>query len=192
MLQGSAGHPFLDAAEACFLRFGVARTTIEDIAAEAGVSRVTVYRHLGTRDDIVTAVLVRTADRMLERLRPRLLASPDLGTAIVELVLGSMRAARADDLALLYGSDEGRRLGQPTPGLAPVLFGRYGDVVAELDAAFPGQLAPDVSAAEAGEWVLRIAISFLTIETDRPPSETRLMLERLALPALVQPAALPA
>ena len=37
---------FLDAAETCFERYGVAKTTMEDIAKMAGVSRPTVYRTL--------------------------------------------------------------------------------------------------------------------------------------------------
>src|SRR3546814_9749490 len=42
----------IDAAETCFTRFGVAKTTLEDIATEAGVSRATVYRYFeGGRDE---------------------------------------------------------------------------------------------------------------------------------------------
>src|SRR3546814_18879186 len=40
--------PYLDAAARCFTRFGITRTRVPDVAAEVGVSRVTVYRPVGT------------------------------------------------------------------------------------------------------------------------------------------------
>ena len=53
----------LDAAEVCYERRGVSRTTVDDIAKEASVHRTTVYRYFGTRDDVLAFVLLReTAD----------------------------------------------------------------------------------------------------------------------------------
>lgn len=49
----------LDAAEACFAQFGVAKTTVEDVAAKAKVSRATVYRYFDGRDDVLLGVLLR-------------------------------------------------------------------------------------------------------------------------------------
>lgn len=183
--QATAVNDLLDAAERCFRRAGVRGTTIEEVATEAGVSRITVYRRVGTRDDLVRLVLLRSVDRMLDGLRPRLRATGDLGEALVQLVLRSLRAARGEDLQLLYASDEGSVAGRPLPGLSAALFGRYGTVVGELADTLPGRLAPGMTAAEAGEWVLRIVISLLTIESDLPPRELLASVRRLVLPALV-------
>lgn len=49
----------LDAAEVCYERRGVSRTTVDDIAKEALVHRTTVYRYFGTRDDVLAFVLLR-------------------------------------------------------------------------------------------------------------------------------------
>ncbi len=49
----------LDAALARFEEVGIKKTTIEDIARQAGVDRVTVYRRIGSRDDVVQAVANR-------------------------------------------------------------------------------------------------------------------------------------
>ncbi|MEQ3549905.1 TetR/AcrR family transcriptional regulator [Pseudonocardia nematodicida] len=57
------------AAESCYLRLGVAKTTMDDIAREAGVSRPTVYRHYANRDDLVLGVLLSRARGVLERAR---------------------------------------------------------------------------------------------------------------------------
>ncbi|WP_040697921.1 helix-turn-helix domain-containing protein, partial [Nocardia vinacea] len=49
----------LDAALVQFSKVGVKKTTIEDVARQAGVDRVTVYRRVGSRDDLVQAVISR-------------------------------------------------------------------------------------------------------------------------------------
>ena len=44
----------LDAAEICLERYGLQKTTIEDVAKASGVSRATVYRYVdGGKDEIV-------------------------------------------------------------------------------------------------------------------------------------------
>lgn len=57
------------AAESCYLRLGVGKTTMDDIAREAGVSRPTVYRHYANRDDLVLGVLLSRARELIERTR---------------------------------------------------------------------------------------------------------------------------
>ena len=46
----------VDAAEACIDRFGVGKTTLDDVATEARVSRATVYRYFQNRDELVLEV----------------------------------------------------------------------------------------------------------------------------------------
>ncbi|WP_328602854.1 TetR/AcrR family transcriptional regulator [Nocardia terrae] len=58
----------LDAALAQFQKLGVKKTTIEDVAKQAGVDRVTVYRRLGSRDDLVQAVVSREVGNLLAEL----------------------------------------------------------------------------------------------------------------------------
>lgn len=58
----------LDAALAQFEDIGVRRSTIEDIARRAGIDRVTVYRRIGSKDDLIQAVLAREAGRLTERI----------------------------------------------------------------------------------------------------------------------------
>jgi AcrR family transcriptional regulator len=58
----------LDAALVQFEQVGVKKTTIEDIARQAGVDRVTVYRRIGSRDDVVQAVVRREVTALLTEL----------------------------------------------------------------------------------------------------------------------------
>ncbi|HET8992302.1 MAG TPA: helix-turn-helix domain-containing protein [Rhodococcus sp. (in: high G+C Gram-positive bacteria)] len=58
----------LDAAEAQFSEVGVRLTTVNDIARRAGVGRVTVYRRIGSRDEIAQAVTARSAARLIDEV----------------------------------------------------------------------------------------------------------------------------
>ena len=71
----------LDAAERLLARFGYKKTTMEDIAREAGLGKRTLYldsllpysltaRELGKREDVKQKAL-RIADLLLAGLRPR-------------------------------------------------------------------------------------------------------------------------
>jgi len=51
------GDPILDAAALCVHRKGFDNTSLEEVAAEAGVSRTTIYRRYGNRDSLFTALL---------------------------------------------------------------------------------------------------------------------------------------
>jgi AcrR family transcriptional regulator len=58
----------LDAARAQFEDLGMRRSTIEDIARRAGIDRVTVYRRVGSKDDVIQAVLTREARGLIEHV----------------------------------------------------------------------------------------------------------------------------
>ena len=59
----------LQATYACVGRWGLAKTTVEDAAREAGVSRATVYRYFpGGRDELIGAVVGWEFARFFRRL----------------------------------------------------------------------------------------------------------------------------
>ncbi|MBB2769191.1 MULTISPECIES: TetR/AcrR family transcriptional regulator [Mycolicibacterium] len=47
-----------------FTRFGIARTNADDIAKAARVNRTTLYRRIGTKDDLVIAAMAYEVNRM--------------------------------------------------------------------------------------------------------------------------------
>lgn len=177
----------LDAAEDCFVTVGVRRTTMEDIATASGVSRITVYRRVGNRDEIVLAVLVRITERYLARLRPRLLAQSSLADALVLLVRSTVRAARRDDLSLLFASEERGATGAPIPGAMAPLSALFGETISLVAETLPGRLAPDVEPIDAGEWVLRVIVSLATTESARPrsPTDSDSWVRRVVVPGLL-------
>jgi AcrR family transcriptional regulator len=60
----------LDAAERFFLRQGIAETTMAHIAAEAGITKVTLYRYFPNRDVIATRVWERMLQRIMASFGP--------------------------------------------------------------------------------------------------------------------------
>jgi AcrR family transcriptional regulator len=80
----------LAAATSAFARTGYAATSLEDIAAEAGVTRVILYRHFESKADLYRAVL----DRAKQRLDAAT-GAPEFTDASVDALL----AAAADDPA---------------------------------------------------------------------------------------------
>ena len=60
-------HALLDAATALFLRQGVARTTLNDIAGEAGMTRGAIYWHFDNKDAVIKALWERNSHELHEQ-----------------------------------------------------------------------------------------------------------------------------
>ncbi|WP_440102569.1 TetR/AcrR family transcriptional regulator [Streptosporangium sp. H16] len=56
----------LTAAARAFARTGFTATSLDDVAAEAGISRVILYRHFESKTDMYRAVLERTCTRLTQ------------------------------------------------------------------------------------------------------------------------------
>jgi len=56
----------LTAAAAAFARGGYASTSMEDVAVEAGITRLIVYRHFDSKEALYTAVLNAVTERLAE------------------------------------------------------------------------------------------------------------------------------
>jgi AcrR family transcriptional regulator len=85
----------LDGALDVVLRFGLGRFTMDDVARAAGVTRQTVYRHFGSRDALVQAVIHREQDRLLAGLAAEFATADTLEAAFASgarLVLCLLRS----------------------------------------------------------------------------------------------------
>ena len=69
-------HRILDAAAALILRWGYNKTTIDDIARQAGVAKGTIYLHWKTREDLFAALLKREKAELADDLKQRIAADP--------------------------------------------------------------------------------------------------------------------
>jgi len=97
----------LDAAAVLIARWGYKKTTIDDIARQAGVAKGTIYLHWKTRDDLFWSLLRREDIRLAEDIRQRL-ATDSEGITLHGLIKHSTLSTLKSPLAkamLLMDSD---------------------------------------------------------------------------------------
>jgi AcrR family transcriptional regulator len=66
------GRQIVQAALACYARFGVRKSTLEDIAKEAGISRATIYRYFPNKDTLLRVVISQEVARILSSIQQEL------------------------------------------------------------------------------------------------------------------------
>src|SRR5689334_2299686 len=69
-------HRILDAATVLILRWGYNKTTIDDIARQAGVGKGTVYLHWNTREELFAALMKRERVELNREFHQRIIADP--------------------------------------------------------------------------------------------------------------------
>ncbi len=73
----------LAAAYECVARFGIAKTTVEDVVKVSGVSRATVYRVFpGGKDELLRGAVSWEMDRFFLRLAEEVVAAPDFASMV--------------------------------------------------------------------------------------------------------------
>jgi TetR/AcrR family transcriptional regulator len=58
----------LDAAQKRFAHFGIAKSNMEEIAADIGLSKASLYYYFATKEEIFQAVIVREQDEFVHRM----------------------------------------------------------------------------------------------------------------------------
>jgi AcrR family transcriptional regulator len=86
----------MDAAEGCFDKYGIGKTTMDDIAKMAGVSRPTVYRHFNDRDTLILAVVMRRSRQLIERAQKYIRKYASFEEQLVEGLLFMVDKGRKD------------------------------------------------------------------------------------------------
>ena len=79
----------LDAAARCFYRDGIWATGVDALAAEAGVSKRTLYNHFGSKDSVIAAYLRQREGYWQAKLDS---LWEEMGDDPIELVVANVRA----------------------------------------------------------------------------------------------------
>jgi len=90
----------LAAAAAAFARTGFVGTSMDDVATEAGITRLIVYRHFDSKEDLYRAVLTKVTDLLGERWQQGM-ASPDRHGMVFRMLL-SVAREQPDGFRLLF------------------------------------------------------------------------------------------
>lgn len=173
----------LDAAFEAIRSFGLARTTVEDVAQRAGLSRQTVYRYFPSKDHLVVALVFREEERFLDGVREAFAAEPDLTAAIERAVRFVLAQAREHPLLdRLLHTDEPVVLPYLTTRGLPVIT-RARDVMVELVAARVDPV--DLEALEGClDAAVRATLSYILTPSELPPAAVARTLARTVVRAL--------
>jgi AcrR family transcriptional regulator len=80
----------LDAAYTCLTKYGVRRTTMDDIAGEAGISRSAVYLQVRNKDDAFRRLAERLHQQALDRARRAAAADAPPAARIREILVAKL------------------------------------------------------------------------------------------------------
>jgi AcrR family transcriptional regulator len=173
--------PYLDAASRCFARHGLFRTSVQDIAQELGVNRTTVYRQVGSIEQMARLLLVRDAHRMLGSLAIQAMGAsgPEVLVDLVETVVVQ---TRSHPVVAKLLEDEPRVVNTALFSDYPSVVARLTELVAALlkpamDGGFLAKRDPLVVA----EWLVRIVLSLVLVP---PRGDLGAFLAELLTPAL--------
>ncbi len=175
----------LDAAKACVERWGMAKLTIDDIAAEAGVSRATLYRMFpGGKDVLFEALRVRELEEFFTRLAAHLDHADDLEDLLVRTVVSATEELRHDQhLAVMLASEPGETLTSLTvDGLPRIIRVATVFLVPLVDEYLPRR-----ESARLVELLARLVISYFLAPSDHvdlgDPQSARTFIATFVLPA---------
>lgn len=117
MTQGTRAQ-LIDAAFDRVAEVGLARLALEDVASRAGVSRQTLYRHFGSREGLMEALVLREEEWFIDRVVAAAGREASAEAALEAAVVEALHAATEHPLL--------RRLLQSEPGeiLPMIVLGR--------------------------------------------------------------------
>jgi AcrR family transcriptional regulator len=96
----------VEAAIRCIRRWGIEKTSLNDIAREAGVTRPTVYSYYASRDDVIGAALLKSAYAFAERMKRHLEKFETPAERLVEAVIFALKQLPHEPyLALITEAD---------------------------------------------------------------------------------------
>jgi len=177
----------VDGALGCLARQGVAKTTVDDIARAAGLSRATLYRTFPRgKEGILAAVVETEVARLFSSLAVAMGEATDLEDVLVAGMVESARRLRSHAaLSYLLEHEPGAVLPHLTfAGLDHLLM-----VAGDLAAPFFARWLEPEQASRAAEWAVRIVLAYCSgppAGTDlTDPGDARALVRTFVLPGIL-------
>jgi AcrR family transcriptional regulator len=161
-LDGIAAR-LLDGATACIARVGLTKTTLDDVAREAGCSRATLYRYFPGKPALVGALVARDGQALSRALQAASADADSLEGVAVAIVLEAARWLAAHPALSFVVTAEPDVL---LPHLAFDGADRVLHAGALIVAPALARFLDPAAAARAGEWLARMILSYVASPTD--------------------------
>ncbi len=179
----------LDAALTCIARVGLAKTTLDDVAKEAGCARATVYRYFPNKLALQVALVGREVDALQKRVLDATADETTLADAVAAAITTAAHALQSHDALTFIATHEPEQL---LPYLA---FERESAVLvaaAALVAPAFERFLPIERATRLGEWIARLTLSYLCCPSEHvnvlDAAQVRRLVDDFVLPGFVRPA----
>lgn len=159
----TARERILEATYACVARYGISKTTVEDVAREARLSRATVYRHFpGGKDELVAETIRWETNRFFLRLAEAVAGTSGLEDMLVEALLFAHRAIEEHGvLQKILQTEPDLLLPQMSTDSHRVLgFIRAFLLPAVTEHGLPAGVAPEAAA----DYLSRMVLSFIAAQ----------------------------
>jgi len=182
-VRDDARERILAGAYACVARYGLAKTTVDDVARLSGLSRATFYRYFpGGKDQLQREVVAWEVRRFFARLAEAVGPAPDLATMLVEGLLYAHRA--------LIDHEVLQKVLQTEPELLLPLLSVEANRLLPLVAGFVepyvarAPLLPGLEPDQAAGYLARMILSYIEAQgrwdlTDRSEVERLVRVELL-------------
>jgi AcrR family transcriptional regulator len=180
----------LEAANLCFTQLGIQRTSVQDVARMAGVSRGTVYRYFEDRTILIEAAIEYGAQKFYREVAAAMAKKSTLAEKVgamaethAKILLDHRTRNRlmADDAELMRHmiSDGDSAVRRTTEFLVPYV----------QEAQDRGEVGANVEVTAASEWLARIIYSFSTVNQAQTfdmskPATVRRYVEKFAINGL--------
>jgi AcrR family transcriptional regulator len=154
-----------------FLRYGVNRTTMSDIARTVGMPRQTLYGYVSSREDLVDAVLVRRIQEIADDLKPLGIDDVAFDDALIETSLAAVERARNDpELMNIFTTGPADRVQEVVTGDYPeihaIVANLLGPILDRGEKA--GMVRSDKTRDEIVDWVRAVYLTLI----NQPATDT--------------------
>jgi AcrR family transcriptional regulator len=146
----------------CVARHGIAKTTLDDVAREAGCARATLYRYFSGKRPLVRAVVAAEAARVADAIRAAADDASTLEDAVVAMVTTAAHELRDHGaLQFVFAFESEAVLPHVTFDAGDRFLAAAGRAVAPALERF----VPHERVERAAEWLARVSLAYLCSPT---------------------------
>ncbi|MFF3467923.1 TetR/AcrR family transcriptional regulator [Streptomyces sp. NPDC001984] len=182
----------IKAAERCIRRHGIVKTTMDDIAREAGMSRPSIYRYFTDREELLVALTTKHSRALTKRAHRFIARQHSFAEQLVEGLIYIADHGHRDEFTrslLTRDGSDFRRLLRSTDAFT-VLTAEFWDLF--LDAAERnGELKKDIDRRDMHVWLGSVGLMLMSFfeQSPRQPRDYRTFLRTFVVPGFVAAAA---